>query len=102
MAKITIAKRDSLRLQQFVASQIQILQMAPIMSAEKESPGWATKLGILNDIKMLTKLHKQLQRLDPGCFGFPLREPAKCPECNGNGRVEMLEHCPTCGGKGSV
>ena len=26
----------------------------------------------------------------------------KCFRCNGNGRVEMLEHCPVCGGIGDV
>lgn len=29
-------------------------------------------------------------------------EPPRCPTCNGNGRLEVLEHCPTCkkGGSG--
>jgi RecJ-like exonuclease len=34
---------------------------------------------------------------------LPLDAPdSPCPECKGNGRIEMLEHCPTCGGDGLV
>lgn len=29
-------------------------------------------------------------------------EQRECPRCGGNGRVEMLEHCPVCKGSGTM